>query len=363
VGLSPGTNGWSGSSDTWRAPCSTVTHASGRVGAMRRVPGGALVHVAAAAVLLLATTSCGVTRGEDSRDLLMIIPNSPGGGYDQTGRAAVKVMEAGDITGGSFTVDNVIGAGGAGAMTTLIGKAGDEHTMMTVGLGVVGSTYSFGSKYQLQDATPLAQLMSEPEGILVPAESPFETLDDLVQAWEEDPGSIAVGGGSSPGGPDHLFPMQLADEIGVDPNDVNYVSYDGGGPLTSALLGEKIDVGFSGLAEFVGDVESGKLRVLAVSGEERYPDGPFTEIPTLTESDVDLVFLNWRGVLAPPEISDERTDELIGYLQEMHDSQGWKDQLAKNGWTDDFKTGDDFAEFIDEQDERVSGTLKELGLL
>jgi putative tricarboxylic transport membrane protein len=244
-----------------------------------------------------------------------------------------------------------------------VGKAGDEHTMMTVGLGVVGSTYSFGSKYQLQDATPLAQLMSEPEGILVPADSPFETLDDLVQAWEDDPGSLAVGGGSSPGGPDHLFPMQLADAVGIDANDVNYVSYDGGGPLTSALLGEKIDVGFSGLAEFVKDVESGKLRVLAVSGEERYPDGPFAEVPTLTESDVDLVFLNWRGVLAPPEISDERTEELIGYLQEMHDSKGWEDQLAEYGWTDDFKTGDDFAEFIDEQDQRVSGTLKELGLL
>ena len=153
-----------------------------------------------------------------------------------------------------------------------------------------------------------------------------------------------MGGGSSPGGPDHLFPMQLADEIGVDPNDVNYVSYDGGGPLTSALLGEKIDVGFSGLAEFVGQVESGELRVLAVSGEERYPDGPFADVPTLTEADVDLVFLNWRGVLAPPEISEERTDELIGYLEEMHDSQGWKDQLAKNGWTDDFKTGDEFAD-------------------
>ena len=155
---------------------------------MRRVPGGSLVHLGAATVLLLAMTSCGVTRGDDSRDLLMIIPNSPGGGYDQTGRAAVQVMEEDDITGGSFTVKNVIGAGGAGAMTSLIGKAGDEHTMMTVGLGVVGSTYSFGSEYQLQDATPLAQLMSEPEGILVPGDSPYETLDDLVQAWRRIPG-------------------------------------------------------------------------------------------------------------------------------------------------------------------------------
>ena len=68
-------------------------------------------------------------------------------------------------------------------------------------------------------------------------------------------------------------------------------------------------------------------------------------------------------MLAPPEISAKRTEELIGYLQKMHDSQGWKDQLAKYGWTDDFKTGDEFATFIDEQDDRVSGTLEELGLI
>ena len=318
---------------------------------------------AVATVLVAALSACGVTRGADSRDLLMIIPNSPGGGYDQTGRRAVEVMERADITGGSFTVDNVVGAGGAGAMTSLVGRAGDERTMMTVGLGVVGSTYSFASEYGVGDATPLAQLMSEPEGILVPADSPFETVDDLVQAWTEDPGGLAVGGGSSPGGPDHLFPMQLADTVGIDAREVNYVSYDGGGPLTSALLGEKIDVGFSGLAEFAGQVESGELRVLAVSGEERYPSGPFAEAPTLTESGVDLVFLNWRGVLAPPEISAERTEELIGYLEEMHDDPGWAAALEEYGWTDDFKTGEEFATFLEEQDERVSSTLEGLGLL
>ena len=207
-------------------------------------------------------------------------------------------------------------------MTTLMGKNGDEHTMMTVGLGVVGSLYSFGNDYRLSDASPLAQLMSEPEGVLVPGDSPYETIDDLVQAWKADPSSVAVGGGSSPGGPDHLFPMQLAQTVGIDPNDVNYVSYDGGGPLTSALLGSKIKVGFSGLAEFEGQIESGELRVLAVSGDERLPQDTFADVPTLTESGIDLVFLNWRGVLAPPGISDERRDELVGFLQTMHDSDG-----------------------------------------
>ena len=167
--------------------------------------------------LVGALAGCGVTRGDDSRDLLMIIPNSPGGGYDLTGRDAVQVMEDDDITGGCITVDNIVGAGGAVAMTELVGKVGDEHTMMTVGLGVVGSTYSFGSPFGLKDATPLAQLMSEPEGILVPGDSPFETVHDFLDAWKDDPGSLAVGGGSSPGGPDHLFPMQLARRSGSTP--------------------------------------------------------------------------------------------------------------------------------------------------
>lgn len=293
----------------------------------------------------------------------MWIPNSPGGGYDQTGRAAVGVLDRGDITGGDIQVTNILGAGGSVAMSRLMGEEGNERLIMTLGLGVVGSTYSFGVDARPHDATPLAQLIEEQEGVLVPADSPFQTIDDLVEAWQEDPSSVVVGGGSSPGGPDHLFPMQLAKAVDVDPKDVRYVSYDGGGPLTSALLGNKIQVGFSGLAEFEGQIAAGELRVLAVSGEERVAGDALADIPTLTESGIDLVFTNWRGVVAPPGISDERRAELIDYLTRMHDSPEWEQALADNGWTDAFVTGDDFETFLREQDERVSTTLKELNLL
>ena len=212
----------------------------------------------------------------------MLIPNSPGGGYDQTGRAAVAVMEDDDITGGGFEVQNIVGAGGSVAMTQLMNTEGDEHTMMTAGLGVVGSLYSFGVDTRMVDATPLALLIEDLEGVLVPADSPFKTIDDFVEAWKKDPDSVTVGGGSSPGGPDHLFPMQLASAVGIDPKDVRFVTYDGGGPLTSALLGNKIEVGFSGVGEFEGQIEAGELRVLAVSGEERLETEAVDDVPTLT---------------------------------------------------------------------------------
>jgi putative tricarboxylic transport membrane protein len=314
-----------------------------------------------ACCLAVVMTGCGVTRGEDepgNRRLRMMIPNSPGGGYDQTGRAAVHVMETEELTG-RFEITNVIGASGTVAMQRLLNEEGADDVMMTMGLGVVGAVYTNESAARITDATPLARLIEEQEGLLVPADSPFETVEDLVKAWKADPESVTVGGGSTAGGPDHLFPMQMADAIGIEPSDVKYISYDGGGPLTSALLGSKIDVGTSGLSEFEGQIEDGSLRVLATSGAEPLPT---VDAPTLQEAGVDLVFTNWRGVFAPPGVSAETRQEMTDLLVEMHDTGAWQEQLETNGWIDAFATGDEFATFLEEQENRVESTLKELGL-
>lgn len=327
----------------------------------RPLPGRTLVALIAALALVALASGCGVTRGSDdpsNRRLRMMIPNSVGGGYDLTGRAAARAMQDNDLTG-RFKVTNVQGASGTVAMQRLLNEEGADDLMMLMGLGVVGAVYTNKSEATPLKMTPIARLVEEQEGILVPADSPFETLDDLVAAWKKDPGGLTVGGGSGNGGPDHLFPMQLADAIGVDPTEVNYISYDGGGPLTTALLGAKIDVGMSGLGEFEDQIKDGKLRVLAVSGAERLDT---VDAPTLTESGVDLVFTNWRGVLAPPGISDDQRAYLTGLLEEMHTTDEWQEALAANGWTDNFATGKEFEDFLVEQDARVADTLKELGL-
>lgn len=316
----------------------------------------------AALALLLLVASCGVTRGDEGEGLhrlRMMVPNSPGGGYDLTARTAVKIMEDEDITG-RVEVFNVIGAGGTVAMARLMNEAGNEDLMMMMGLGVVGAVYTNGSAARVSDATPLAKMIEEQEGILVPADSPFRTVGDLVAAWTANPGSITVGGGSSPGGPDHLFPMEVAQTVGIDPTTVNYISYDGGGDLLTALLGNKIAAGTSGLGEYVDQIESGQVRVLAVSGSERVPG---VDAPTLREAGIDLEFTNWRGILAPPGLSDEVRAEMIEALTTLHGTDAWKEALVTNGWTDAFETGDAFETFLQEQDARVESTLTELGLV
>jgi putative tricarboxylic transport membrane protein len=318
-----------------------------------------LVLVVIAALLVSA---CGVTRGDEAQGLhrlRMMVPNSPGGGYDLTARTAVKIMEDDDITG-RVEVFNVIGAGGTVAMARLMNEKGNDDLMMMMGLGVVGATYTNGSKARASDATALAKMIEDPGAIFVPADSPFKTVQDFVAAWKADPSKVTVGGGSSPGGPDHLFPMETAKAVGVDPKSVNFITYDGGGDLLTALLGKKVTVGTSSPGEFIDQIEAGQLRVLAVSSDKRVEG---IDAPTLKESGINLTFANWRGILAPPGISDDAKQAMVKVLEELHGTQQWKDALAKNGWTDAFLIGAAFEEFLKEQDNRVSSTLTEMGLV
>lgn len=325
---------------------------------LRRLCFGAVIAFLAA----MLVTACGVTRGDESAGLhrlRMMVPNSPGGGYDLTARTAVKIMQDNDITG-RIEVFNVIGAGGTVAMARLMNERGNDDLMMMMGLGVVGATYTNGSDARASDATALARMVQEQEGLVVPGDSPFRTIGDLVAAWKANPADITIGGGSSPGGPDHLFPMETARAAGIDPRQVNYITYDGGGDLLTALLGRKIAAGTTGLGEFTDQIEAGQVRVLAVSGEERVEG---VDAPTLTESGIDLTFTNWRGILAPPGISDEARQAMVKALEALHGTQQWKDALVLNGWSDAFLTGPAFEQFLTEQDNRVSSTLTELGLL
>ena len=331
-----------------------------------------LLRTTVAAIgLALATSSvaaCGVTdksstdaAADSSKplsDLRIMVPNSPGGGYDITARTAAKVMEDSDITTGT-EVFNLEGAGGTVGLARTVNEKGNGDLAMLMGLGVVGASYTNKSKATLTQTTPIVRLIEEYGAVMVPKDSPFKTIDALVRAWKADPRSLSVGGGSSPGGPDHLLPMQLAQAVGVDPKKVRFVSYDGGGDLLPALLGDKIDFATSGAGEFKDQIANGDIRVLATSGDERI-DG--IDAPTLKEAGIDLVFTNWRGVVAPPGISDAQRERLIDAFQKMHDTQEWKDALKANSWADAFATGDDFGAFIKEQDKRVADTLGELGL-
>lgn len=326
---------------------------------MRAKPWIAALAALAAVLLIPPLVSTGADdTGGQVRGLRILVPNTPGGGYDITARTAAKAVEDAGMTR-NVEVFNLPGAGGTVGLGRLVNEAGNDKLVMSMGLGVVGSVHTNHSPSSLQDTTPIAKLIEEPDIVVVSKDSPYQDIDQLIDAWKADPGAVPVGGGSSPGGPDHLAPMLFAKAIGLAPKDVRYVSYDGGGELLASVLGGKIAFGVSGVGEYRDQIESGDLRVLAVTSADRV-DG--LEAPTLKESGVDVDFTNWRGIVAPPGISQNDTDRLVKLFTDLQDTPQWKEALERNGWTAAFQPGKEFGEFLAEENDRVAGVLSELGL-
>jgi putative tricarboxylic transport membrane protein len=256
-------------------------------------------------------------------------------------------------------VQNVPGAGNTIALQRLVNEKGNGKVMQQMGLGLVGGVYTNKSKATLDQTTPVARLTEEPEIVVVSKDSPYQSFDQLLAAWKADPGKLAVGGGSSPGGPDHLAPMLIAKTAGIDPKQVNFVSYDGGGELLAAVLGNQVAFGVTGPGETKDQIDAGEVRALAVTSAEPFQG---LDVPTLKAEGIDLEFTNWRGWVAPGELSDQDRQALTDLATKMHDSQEWKDALAQNGWTDAFMVGDEYGAFLKAEDQRVADVLNELGL-
>jgi putative tricarboxylic transport membrane protein len=306
----------------------------------------------------LLTAGSGSDTGTQIPGLRFMVPNTPGGGYDITARTAAKNAEDADLTN-SIEVFNLPGAGGTVGLTRLVGEHGNGRLAMSMGLGVVGAVHTNKSPKTLADTTPIARLTEEQDIVVVGKDSPYKTIQDLLTAWKKNPGKLPVGGGSSPGGPDHLAPMLMAQAAGIAPKTVNYIPFDGGGELLASILGNKLAFGVSGVSEYLDQIKSGELRLLAVTGPKRVPG---LDAPTLREAGLDTEFTNWRGIVAPPGLSDVERDKLTVLVEKLHDSKQWKESLKKNGWNDAFLAGDKFGDFLDEQNKSVDSVLKELGL-
>ncbi len=290
--------------------------------------------------------------------LRFMVPNTPGGGYDITARTAAKNAEEAGLTG-DVEVFNLPGAGGTVGLTRLVGERGNGRLAMSMGLGVVGAVHTNQTPRTLADTTPIARLTEEQDIVVVGKDSQYKTIQDLLTAWKKSPGKLPVGGGSSPGGPDHLAPMLMAQAAGIAPKDVNYVPFDGGGELLASILGDKVAFGVSGVGEYLDQIKAGQLRLLAVTGPKRVPG---LDAPTLREAGLDTEFTNWRGIVAPPGLSDAEREKLVTLVTELHDSPQWRESLKTHGWNDAFLPGEEFGTFLAEQDRRVGSVLKELGL-
>jgi putative tricarboxylic transport membrane protein len=309
------------------------------------------VIVRASLILVLLAPAVAV-----AQPLAITAPAAPGGGWDQTARAMQRVF-AEIEPGARVQVENVPGAAGTiGLARFTQSERGNPGALMVTGLVMVSGVITNQSPVSLADTTPIARLTGEYEIIVVPADSPYRSLKDLVEAFTTNPGSISWGGGSA-GGTDDLLVRLLAEQLGLPASSVNYIAFSGGGAALAAVLGGQVSAAVSGYAEFAGQIAAGQLRILAVSAPTRVAG---IDAPTLRESGIAMDLANWRAIVAPPGLSAAEQDALVQRITRLATSPQWQATLERNGWDDQFLAGQPFRQFLLSEQSRIEAVLQRL---
>ncbi|GLY07067.1 MULTISPECIES: tripartite tricarboxylate transporter substrate-binding protein [Actinoplanes] len=315
---------------------------------------------AVVATVLLVVTGGGDPAADDDflggRQLRLMAPASPGGGWDQTAREMQSALR--DIAGRT-EVHNVAGAGGTIGLSQFARYRGDPTQLMVTGLVMVGAIESNDSPVTLAATTPLARLTTDYEILTVPAASPIQNLPDLAAQMRADLRAVSFAGGSA-GGAEHILAGLIAEAVGADPARVNYVAHSGGGEALATLLSGRATAGVSGVSEMEAQIEAGTIRAIGVSSPQRLPGIP--DVPTFKEQGVDVELANWRGIVAPAGISAADETALEELIVKMTGTDTWRETLTRRGWGDATLTGPAFDTFVRSEQQTVTDVLVKMGL-
>ena len=292
-------------------------------------------------------------------NLKMMIPANPGGGWDTTGRALGKALqEAGVAT--SVTFENKGGAAGAIGLAQFYNASkGDGNALMVMGAVMLGGIITGKPPVSVSQVTPIARLTSEYNVFVLPSNSPFKSMKDVVEQMKKDPGSVKWGGGSR-GSTEHIAAAMIAREVGIDAAKVNYVPFRGGGEATAAILGGNVTIGGSGWSEFQQYIEAGKMKAIGVTSETRLKG---IDVPTLKEQGINVVLGNWRGVYGPAGINEAQRKALTEMIVKATKTKSWAEALDKNGWTPALLTGKEFEDFVDRDFAGLRATMVKAGMV
>ncbi|MDR3229982.1 MAG: tripartite tricarboxylate transporter substrate binding protein [Synergistaceae bacterium] len=314
----------------------------------------------AVAALLTAVFASSALAAFPSRNFECIAPAGPGGGWDTTMRMVARVLTEKGIISRAMPVINKPGGGGGVALAYINAKK-DPHTITVYSPPLLLINLTGQTELSYKNVTPLAMLINDFGAFAVPDDSPYKTIGDLFDALKKDPKSVKLGGTSSPGSMDHIQFLHAAKAAGVEVKDIPYIAFQGGEAL-AALLGGHIDVYTTGMAEVVGPLEAGDVRVLALTSPERIKEGPLAQVPTLIEQGVNATFVNWRGIFGVPNMSEEARSFMENALRQMSETPEWAEICTRNGWTQVFMGSSDFAAFLEKTNEEYKSLLEAIGL-
>ena len=314
------------------------------------------------ALAFSATALMGMTTSAMATEC--IAPANPGGGWDFTCRQIANIMQETGLSPNMVQVTNMAGAGGGVAYTHVVGQ---RNTDADVFVAASSATTTRLAQNAFAGMTAdqvrwVGTIGGDPGVIVVAKDSPFQTINDLIEAVKADPAKVAFAGGSAVGGFDHLKVLMLLDRAGYsEARSVKYIGLDGGADAITQTVGGFTQAMTGDISEIQGFIRSGDVRALAVLSDERVAG--FEDIPTAKEQGVDMVAMNWRGIYVPKGISDEDFAKWTDTLQKVADSEQWQKIMTENGLAPYTLIGADFEQFVNDNIAEVTEISKEIGII
>ena len=321
----------------------------------KRITLTAMMALAAATMVLTGIGSAPVLAADyPTKSIEMVAWASPGGGSDRMCRAFAKSMEG--VVPQTVYVVNKKGGGGSVGMAYVQSKAADGYTLLGVTNNLVFTPLTKPNlKYSARDFTPIVMWGFDAKGIAVAADGPYKTIEDLVNAAKQKPGDIKIGTFGL-GTDDHITGYLLGSEAGTK---FGFVPFDSGGEQLAALLGGHIGATVAEVQEVGGQVDAGKVRILAVATEQRLDGLP--DVPTLKEKGWNVVVSKFRGLVVKKGTSPEIVNYLVSRSLIAIQTPTFKNYLKKSMIEPNFLVGEGFAELIQNQEQTFGQVLKDLG--
>jgi len=325
-----------------------------------------LMRTTAVAALAVATSfgmaTSAFAQSEPVVDSIhFLIPGGAGGGWDGTARGTGEALTESGLVG-TASYENMSGGGGGRALGYIIENAESNHgTLMVSSTPIIIRSLTGIFPQNFRDLTLVAGTIGDYAALVVADDSDIQGMPDLISAFEADSSAVSVGGGSVPGGMDHLVAAMVMQAGGIDPLEVSYVPYDAGGEALAGLLSGEIDVLSTGFSEAVELARAGEVRIIGITADERVEG--FDDAPTMVEQGLDTTFVNWRGFFAAPGLPEDTLAAYQEALAQMYDTEEWEEVRQRNGWVNIHNSGADFQTFLENQEQEIGDLMRTLGFL
>jgi tripartite-type tricarboxylate transporter receptor subunit TctC len=313
-------------------------------------------HIVTVHLLLLAVFTQAQNRYPD-KPVNIIVPFAPGGGNDLVSRLISEPL--GEILKQSVIVVNKAGAGGSIGTSYVAKAAPDGYNLVMANNSNV--TYPDIEKltakkpsYEMSQLEPLAMLSNDPLFLVVRSDSPFKTAAELVKAAQAKPNSIDYASSGNLG-PIHVQFELIGDAVKAS---FNQIQYKGVGPGVLALLGGEVQTTTVNPGTLSGQLGSGKIRVLAVTGDKRHTLVP--DAPTLNELGIDVRYSLWFGLFVTAGTPSDVVLRLRGAIQEVSKSEKFITGLQKAGFQLDYRDAPDFKKYYTEDSGKVMKVLQKV---